>query len=200
MTIKEIFPTRIYVTQFPGDLTELQEKLLPKINSMFVDTKNNNQTSMRGDGICSYNIKRDLNLDPLFKPVVDFVNEHSQLYWKALGYDTSMRPEVYEMWTNIYKQDSFIEMHNHSPIHMTASFYLKHPSNGGNIVFEHPNATLLKHQPYNFDQIRYTAFEQEVTVTSGTLVIFPGYMNHKTQPNMSTEDRIIIGSNVCNVA
>lgn len=199
MTIKEIFPTRIYVTQFPGNLTDLQEKLLPKINSMFVDTKNNNQTSMRGDGICSYNIKRDLNLDPLFKPVADFVNEHSQIYWEALGYDVSMRPEVYEMWTNIYKQDSFIEMHNHSPIHMTASFYLKHPNNGGNIVFEHPNATLLKHQPYNFDQIRYTAFEQEVTVTSGTLVIFPGYMNHKTQPNMSTEDRIIIGSNVCNV-
>lgn len=166
---------------------------------MFDLTKLNNQSSMRGEGICSYNVKRDLHLDPEFNTLVEFVNTHAQLYWKALGYNKSMRPEVYEMWTNIYKHESFIEMHNHSPIHMTASFYLKHPATGGNIVFEHPNATLLKHQPYEFDQIRYTAFEQEVEVTSGTLVIFPGYLNHKTQPNLSNEDRVIIGSNVCNV-
>lgn len=154
---------------------------------------------MRGDGICSYNVKRDLHLDLAFSSLVEFINKHAQLYWKALNYNNAMRPEVYEMWTNIYKHESFIEMHNHSPIHLTASFYLHHPANGGNIIFEHPNATLLKHQPYEFNQIRYTAFEQEVAVTTGTLVIFPGYINHKTQPNMSTEDRIIIGSNICNV-
>lgn len=199
MTTREIFPTLIYVTQYPGDVKKLQEALLPKIHSWFDQTKINNQASMRGDGICSYNVKRDLHLDPAFDELVKFVNEHAGLYWNALNYNKDMRPEVYEMWTNIYKQDSFIETHNHSPIHMTASFYLQHPDNGGNIVFEHPNATLLKHQPYAFDQIRYTAFEKEVSVTTGTLVIFPGYMNHKTQPNLSNEDRIIIGSNVCNV-
>jgi uncharacterized protein (TIGR02466 family) len=199
MTTREIFPTLIHVTQYPGDLKALQDTLLPKINLLFDTTKINNQTSMRGEGICSYNIKRDLHLDPTFKILVEFVNEHAQLYWKELGYNQAMRPEVYEMWTNIYKQDSFIEMHNHSPIHMTASFYLQHPESGGNIVFEHPNATLLKHQPYAFDQIRYTAFEQEVSVSTGTLVIFPGYMNHRTQPNMSADHRIIIGSNICNV-
>lgn len=199
MTTKEIFPIHIYVTQYPGDIKELRDALLPKIDPLFSLTKTNNQASMRGKGICSYNTARDLNLGPAFAPLVEFINSHAELYWKTLGYDNSMRPEVYEMWANIYKHESFIEMHNHSPIHMTASFYLAHPINGGNIVFEHPNATVLKHQPYDVNQIRYTAFEQEISVTTGTLVIFPGYINHKTQPNMSTKDRIIIGSNICNV-
>lgn len=199
MNTIEIFPTRIYLTEYLGDIKELQTKILPKINSLFDITKENNQTSMRGEGICSYNAKRDLNLDPEFKTIVEFINAHSQQYWKELGYDNSMRPEVYEMWANIYKHGSFIETHNHSPIHLTASFYLHHPENGGNIVFENINSTLLKHQPYAFDQIRYNAFEKEIPVTTGTLVIFPGYMNHRTQPNLSDEDRIIIGSNICNV-
>jgi uncharacterized protein (TIGR02466 family) len=200
MTTREIFPTQIYVTQYPGDIGKLQHDLLPKVNSLFESAMTNNQSSMRGNGICSYNTTRDLNLDPAFSNVVKFINSHAEKYWQALQYDSSMCPKVYEMWANIYKPNSFIETHNHSPIHMTASFYLQQPDNGGNIMFEHPNSTLLKHQPYAFDQIRYTAFEQEVAVTTGTLVIFPGYMNHRTQPNMSTDNRIIIGSNICNVS
>jgi uncharacterized protein (TIGR02466 family) len=199
MTVREIFPTLIYAAQYTGDITSLQDSLLPKVNLLYSDTKHDNQSSMRGNGICSYNHKKDLNLDPAFQLLVEFINHHANEYWKALKYNNLMKPAVYEMWANIYKNKSFIETHNHSPIHMTASFYLKHPANGGNIIFEHPNATLLKHQPYQVDQLRYSAFEEVMPVTTGSLVIFPGYLNHRTQPNNSTDDRIIIGANVCNV-
>lgn len=199
MPTKEIFPILIHTAEYSGDIKQLQNMLFPKIQPWFEETKKNNQSSIRGKGICSYNIKRDLNLDPSFIELTEFINKEAGTYWNRLGYSKSGKPGVYEMWVNRYEQESFIDMHNHSPIHMTASFYLQHPTNGGNIIFEHPNAILLKHQPYDFDQMRYKSFEQEITVKTGMLIIFPGYINHKTQPNLSNEDRIIIGSNICNV-
>jgi uncharacterized protein (TIGR02466 family) len=195
-----LFPIKIFKVRYHGDIVSLKDLLLPRLNQCFDITKDNNQGSMRGDGLCSYNTVKNLNCWEELKPIVKFINEQAELYWKELGYAEYMKPGVFEMWANVYKKNSFIEFHNHSPIHMTASFYLQQPSNGGNLIFENPNITLLKHQPYNIDSIRYKSiFEQEIEVTTGDLIIFPGWLTHRTQPNLSNEDRIIIGSNICNV-
>lgn len=192
----DLFSIKIHTAKYTGDIEAIKQIVLP----MLPTALDNNQSSMRGNGICSYNVLRDLNKLSELKPLIEFINEQAQVYWTALNYDASMRPEVYEMWANIYKQGSFIESHTHAPIHMTASFYLQMPEDGGNIAFDNPNATLLKHQPYALDSIRYGQFEEEVTVATGDLVIFPGWLAHKTKPNNSIQDRIIIGSNICNVA
>jgi uncharacterized protein (TIGR02466 family) len=200
MSAIDIFPVKIYKTSYTGDLESLKQSILPKLQECYERTTEFNQGSMRGDGLCSYNVMRDLQTWPEMQPLVKFINVHAELYWQALGYDANMRPGVFEMWSNIYKHDSFIDAHTHAPIHLTASFYLQMPENGGNIAFEHPNAVLMKHQPYALDGIRYgSTFEHEVTVKTGDLVFFPGWLTHKTKPNQSLEDRIIIGSNVCNV-
>jgi uncharacterized protein (TIGR02466 family) len=200
MSAIDIFPVKIYKTSYTGDLESLKQSILPKLQECYERTTEFNQGSMRGDGLCSYNVMRDLQTWPEMQPLVEFINAHAELYWQALGYDANMRPGVFEMWSNIYKHDSFIDAHTHAPIHLTASFYLQMPENGGNIAFEHPNAVLMKHQPYALDGIRYgSTFEHEVTVKTGDLVFFPGWLTHKTKPNQSLEDRIIIGSNVCNV-
>jgi uncharacterized protein (TIGR02466 family) len=200
MSAIDIFPVKIYKTSYTGDIDSLRNSILPKLLDCYNKTTEFNQGSMRGDGLCSYNVMRDLHKWPELKLLVDFINEHAWQYWKDIGYNTNQRPGVYEMWSNIYKHNSFIEAHTHAPIHMTASFYLDMPSDGGNIAFEHPNTTLLKHQPYPLDDIRYgTVFEHEVEIKTGDLVLFPGWLVHKTKPNNSMQDRIIIGSNICNV-
>lgn len=200
MAAIDIFPVKIYKTKFSGDIESLKNNIVPKLQECYNKTTEFNQDSMRGDGLCSYNVMRDLHTWPELKPIVDFLNEHAWNYWQAIGYDINQRPGVYEMWSNIYKHDAFIDAHTHAPIHMTASFYLQMPANGGNIVFEHPNTILMKHQPYGFDKTRYgQTFEHEITVETGDVIFFPGWLTHKTKPNLSNEDRIIIGSNICNV-
>jgi uncharacterized protein (TIGR02466 family) len=200
MSTIDIFPVKIYKVKYTGDIESLKKSVLPKLTEVYNKTTEFNQGSMRGDGLCSYNVMRDLNAWPEFQALVKFVNDHAWQYWQELGYDSKQRPEVYEMWSNIYKHNSFIEAHNHAPIHLTSSFYLQMPACGGNITFEHPNSTLMKHQPFDLDGIRYgNTFEHEITVETGDLIFFPGWLVHKTKPNMSTDDKIIIGSNICNV-
>jgi uncharacterized protein (TIGR02466 family) len=197
--IQDIFPTKIYKAKYQGDLHGLQDKVLPLLADVFSLTETDNQGSMRGDGLCSYNVKRDLFSWNELAEIKTFIQESANAYWSELGYRKDRHPYIVEMWANCYRGDSFIDAHNHAPAPLTASFYLKKPANSGNLVFEDPNATLLKHQPYDAILKResyHLLFEQELDVEEGDLVIFPGYLVHKTRPNMSQDERIIIGANI----
>jgi hypothetical protein len=100
MSTLSLFPVKIFKATYNCDLTNLKEIVLEKISSV---EKLHNQSSMRGNGFCSYNVLRDLNKIKEFSLLVDFINDQSQLYWKELQYATHMKPVVYEMWANVYK-------------------------------------------------------------------------------------------------
>lgn len=200
MPAKEIFPTLIHTAKYTGNIDAVIQTILPKLEQWFEETKSNNQGSMRGNGLCSYNVKRDLHTWPELRELVDFINQSAQEYWKSIGYRNDMAPGIYEMWANKYETDSFIDYHNHAPIHMTATLILQKDKGAGNIVFENPLETLLKHQPYEVNANNfYHLFEQEIEAEAGDLIIFPGYLKHKTRPNLSNGTRIMIGANICNV-
>jgi|688.fasta_scaffold279702_2 uncharacterized protein (TIGR02466 family) len=193
--IVDLFPVKIYKTQYQGDLDSIVDNLYNIID--FESVKSNNQGSMRGEGVCTYVDRRDLHTLPEFEEIKLFIEHHAAIYWKDIGYDAYFKPKVIEMWCNIYKSDSFIDLHNHAPRVMTSSFYLCKKSGIGNIVYENPLSTLLKHQPYHIDKNTYhTLFEQQIDGESGDLIIFPGWLNHKTLPNQG-QDRVMIGTNIC---
>jgi uncharacterized protein (TIGR02466 family) len=193
--IIDLFPVKIYKVKYEHDLTGLLESLSTYID--FENIKNNNQGSMRGEGVCSYVDRRDLHELPQFQKLKSFIENHAKIYWQQLGYNEYYNPKVIEMWCNIYRNESFIDLHNHAPRTLTSSFYLRKESKIGNIVFEHPLSTLLKHQPYYIDKNNYhKLFEEEIDAEGGDLIIFPGWLNHKTLPN-GDEDRIMIGTNIC---
>lgn len=193
--IHNLFEIKIYKVRYPDNLDILRTALASEID--IDNVKKNNQGSMRGDGICSYVDKRDLHMSEQFQPLKKFIEDHAKVYWHEIGYNNYYTPKVIEMWANVYKKDSFIDIHNHAPRAMTSSFYLNKKPGIGNLVFENPLSTLLKHQPYYIDKQNYhTLFEQQIDAESGDLIIFPGWLNHKTLPN-ATEDRIMIGTNIC---
>jgi uncharacterized protein (TIGR02466 family) len=196
--IENLFPVKIYKTKYTSNFDELRNVILPKLESVFNATVSNNQGSMRG-GLCSYNVVRDLHLWPELYPYVNFLNAHLPVYWKELGYNSMIPPKIFEMWANKYTPHSFIDTHNHSPIPITISFYLQTNKDSGNIVFEHPNSTLLKHQPVHGLDDRntyHTLFDHEIDIEEGDIIMFPGWLKHKTTPNVSKNDRIMIGANV----
>jgi uncharacterized protein (TIGR02466 family) len=194
--IEDIFAISIYRTKYKDNIVELQNNVIPLLEPVFAETIKDNQGSMRNGGLCSYNVVRNLQSMPELQGLLEFLTEHVNAYWQHLNY--SGKPAIVEMWANRYAPGSFIDTHNHSPVPLTSSFYLKKNKDSGNLVFEHPNEVILKHQPYSFNNRSsyHQLFDYEVPVEEGDLVIFPSYLRHKTMPNQSTEDRIIIGTNI----
>ena len=193
--IHDLFSTKVYKNTYSGDLEKLKQNIIPKLDSIFEESKTNNQASMRNGAVCSVNVYNNLQNQIDLGDLLDFMSLSLKEYWTSLNYiDADLR--VYHVWANIYPPGSFIDKHNHSPSPLTASFYLKKPKDSGNIVFEHPMATLMRYQPYKglSDKDDYdTAFDSTIEVNEGDLVIFPGYLIHKTEQNNSLDDRIIIG-------
>jgi uncharacterized protein (TIGR02466 family) len=196
--IELIHPIKIYKKKYTGDLDELLKNIEHKLIDIFDATTENNQKSMRNNGLCSYNAVRDLHLWPELTSYTDFLTEHVKVYWSELKFDSARSPKILDTWANIYCKDSFIDSHNHSPVAIVASFYLKKPENSGNIVFEHPLETILKHQPIDTKYVDdyHAWFDHEVNVDEGDMILFPGWLKHKTLPNNNTLPKIIIGTNI----
>lgn len=195
--IKNIFPVPIWKSRFPGNIQEQKNKILPQINEILAETKDFNLPVMKNNGLCSYNVCNHLDERIDISDVYDFVYAQVDKFWKELGY-SKKGFYIKESWINRYPPNAYIETHNHAPMALSASFYLQKPEKSGEILFENPISTLLKYQPYEFSEISNYVnwFHESISVEEGDLVIFPNYLDHKTEINKSGSDRFIIGFNI----
>ena len=110
------------------------------------------------------------------------------------GFVDSMK--ISNMWTTLYPEESFIPMHIHSNYRWSAVFYAKAEKNCGDIVWQDPSwitKTMTQGSnpalnPY------YTTYQ--IAPETGTVLLFPAWLPHRTIPNKSGEDRIIISFNL----
>jgi len=105
-------------------------------------------------------------------------------------------------WANKHTHGSWTKPHEHGGTSVVASIYVKQPELGGNILFER----LLRDRWTSYSRIsgavlgvdRETIHDywQEVTVEQNDVVLFPGWITHKTQPNANvSENRIVFTIN-----
>tara|TARA_Y100000289_G_scaffold28501_1_gene28135 strand:+ start:377 stop:967 length:591 start_codon:yes stop_codon:yes gene_type:complete len=107
--------------------------------------------------------------------------------------------KVSAFWYNISGNKDFNKIHSHMKSVLSGVYYVKVPKNSGGLVFDCPQSELMMsylsywHIDYNPNQ--YTSKTWTVLPEEGDLVIFPSWLSHYTEPNMSTDDRISISFN-----
>jgi len=130
----------------------------------------------------------------------NFIAEISKNIGSAIndmGWDLeSQIAKITSMWSIINKKDAFNEKHHHGNSALSAAYYVKAEQNAGNIVFFDPRQSNVFHHPSSKEVNNINAQVQSVTPKAGTLVLFPSYLEHKVNPNLSNEDRIVISFNV----
>ena len=164
------------------------------LDPIFEESKNNNVNLEQHGGISTYRVNSQLHLTNELKTLSTLVLQQAKLYWKVLDITDTLHPEIDMCWSNLHPGAGYTAPHSHSLMPMVASFYLEAPENSGDIVFINPMEYSLTHLPYNGsieDKI-----ETSVHVQSGDLIMFPGWLRHKTQENYSGKDRIVITFNI----
>ena len=197
--IVDLFPTKIYHVPTGINCAKFLKNTRHIISAADLQGRMHRQEFMRGNSTCSYNNMRHIHNMPEFKELTQCIEEHANTYWKELNY--APQPRVVEMWSNTYKTGSYIDIHNHAPTQVVGSFYLHQPDHGGNLCFEDPMVQVAKHQPYDIkgnDIYNSSYWQTELSVKTGDLVLWPGWLYHRTRPNSSDQDRIIIGINIWN--
>jgi len=110
--------------------------------------------------------------------------------WDHWNYFPCM-PQPFNSWVNLHKRGGETLEHYHSPCPLVVSCYLKCPPNSGNFLVRDPFEYHLFGTPSEPQEKLWT----EIPVQTNDILIFPGWLKHKTQPNETDEDRIVLTLN-----
>lgn len=200
--IKEIFPIKIYEVEFP-DYDSIKDSLLAEVTALFDVNREQyaNHRLFRGalslEGTKEFEF-RDLHKRLQHQQVVEFIRTHIKQYWTELGYTPHYTPDIVHLWANLAPKGGNIIQHNHSPFEIAGTFYINAEPEMGSLALVNPNEMILGRLPYYTNeeskQGRYF-FDHLVEPKPGKLVLFPGWMYHKTQVNTSDKERVVLGLN-----
>ena len=138
---------------------------------------------------------QDLNKDN--KIVNDFINEINTCLEKAKNvFGLNKDLVVDNIWVNINRYKDYNKLHNHPLSIISSVFYIKTNKDAGNIYFLNNNEidTFIdnKHiSQYNDYNCQSVSFEIEENV----LLLFPSWLKHYVNPNLSNQDRISLSFN-----
>ena len=100
--------------------------------------------------------------------------------------DVNKQLTIAKFWVNINRKYAYNKNHNHPGALLSSVLYLKTNETAGDIVFENP-----------FEMTGFPAFQGSYRVKpkNGLLLVFPAYLRHDVEQNLSDEDRISIAIN-----
>lgn len=158
------------------------------------------------DGMSSNNSGNLWNTDaPSIVKVRRILEEKVNEYAKRVGFEREF--ETTRGWIRVYKFGGYTSAHHHAfNSFISVCLYLK--ANGdGRFVMHDPRGAVnwLDVEPKNHarpkDEFPTEGFTypgsntNKVEPQTGMIVIFPGFLTHSVEPNMSQQERIVLASN-----
>ena len=196
--LRSLFSVPLYSAELDLNITNLkhfckktQKKDIGRIASNSGGYQSNNLSLDKGP------------LDPLIKQIETNANIFAQQF---LNKKTIQK--ITSIWinSNLYKDTNRIHSHPGSAI--SGVYYVKTPSECGQIIFEHPAGRALEYYMESIDSLpgrrnepeeynSFNSFRTGVKPTENTLYLFPSWLMHYVESNQSkTEERISISFNI----
>ena len=124
------------------------------------------------------------------KPLYGFIS--NSMSWKCEPKDVI----IINMWSIINKKNTFNIRHAHPNSLLSAAYYVKAKKDSGKITFFDPKEIKTMYHPpiEKYNEISSEAIKMEPE--EGKLLLFPAYLQHSVEENLSDEDRIVISFNV----
>ena len=104
--------------------------------------------------------------------------------------------KINNMWAIINTGGSTNLRHQHGNSTISGAYYVRAPENCGDIVFYDPRpAPVYSHPNINGSNF-LNAQVNSINPKEGALVLFPSYLDHSVNENLSNEERIVISFNI----
>jgi len=140
----------------------------------------------------SSSIKKE-DFDVLF----DIILTKANLFCKKFNKKTPIY--FTDSWINInnYKDSNQLHFHPHS--FLSGVYYIEVPINSGNIVFENPGQDVMCsnwdiNDIENFNSLNSPYYK--VVPETGNLLLFPSWLKHSVESNMTNKERVSISFNL----
>ena len=124
----------------------------------------------------------------------DFYNwlpRQLDIVWHAWGMEYCSRM-IHNSWINWHPKGAWTEEHTHPSVHQAVTCYLQHEEGCGNILYKDPMDTYWWSYPRNSERRQLW---HSVSVQQNDVLIFPGWLPHKTEQNETNKDRLVLSTN-----
>mgnify|MGYP001301652196 CR=1 FL=1 len=101
---------------------------------------------------------------------------------------------VQNVWMNINSPGAYNHLHNHAGSILSGVYYVKSQPEQGNIFFERGDDAEYFLPPIE-EANYFTSTATTYKATTGAIYIFPGWLKHSVQPNLTADDRLSISFN-----
>lgn len=190
MSVENLDPFRrlIYKTHVDIDI----KKLTPRIDSL-VQSVSEGSFLEKGNAISTVATQDHPHRWHEMRDITNAVMNTANQMW----HDWKLSPcefWVENSWINIHNTGGETLEHAHGFTTIVATIYLHLPKDGGFIEFKDPLEYHWMGHPQLFPDTKNLWYE--IPAITGDIIMFPGWLRHKTQVNYSTEDRAVCTMNI----
>tara|TARA_B100000941_G_scaffold227301_1_gene169562 strand:- start:1212 stop:1847 length:636 start_codon:yes stop_codon:yes gene_type:complete len=184
----DIFAHPIWIGHYPGDLKELQRKTLE-----FLKNSEQLNSGLERDGGASSS--SDPEMPHMWNEAQDFYKwciKPSTEIWNHWSYQEPQNIQIERSWANYHPKGGWTDEHTHGSTDMVIVLYLDVPKNSGNLEIHNPLF-------YHWEGTKRGAASngwRQLPVTTGDVVIFPGWILHRTGKNFNDNPRLTINTNL----
>ncbi len=187
------FCTPIWIVRLEK-MDELNQELLAYVYRMRKDdpkgVKRSNMLGWHSKDVDIQASKPHMKFFNKIAPCLERVTKDLNWNRQEYGY------KITSTWAIINPKYACNQSHIHGNNLISAAYYVKFPKNAGSITFQDPRSSNLFY--HSACQKLSPLNEQSLTVQPETslLAMFPSYLWHWVEPNLSDEDRVILSFNV----
>ena len=155
-----------------------------------------------GTGITKSNIKgwhsKDFSLET--KEPQNFINlilpSIEQVMVDMNWEKQKQKIRISNMWAIINTGGSANTRHQHGNSTISGAYYVRAPKNSGDIIFYDPRPAPVYTYPNALSPNLLNAQIHGISPNEGSLVLFPSYLDHSVNENLSNDERIVISFNL----
>ena len=131
------------------------------------------------------------------KNFIEGIKRNINISLNDMGWDlTKQNVKIQSVWAIINEKDAWNQKHHHSNSDLSAAYYVSAHENCGDIVFYDPRPAPVHNHPTSKTPNKLNATVNSIKPEPGMLVLFPSYLEHSVNPNLSNKKRVVISFNI----
>ncbi len=193
VTEEYLFPSMVWYADIEG-ASEMNEALVAHISEIRKTLKSTKRSNEMG-----WHSPTNLHLDKGFAELCDCITGMSQTIAASMNTQANRRLAIESFWVNINPKFAYNALHDHPQSTLSGVYYVRASDEAGCLRFRDPRAG-KRMSPWpvdpdaqkdqrHWDRVNYKPLP-------GRLIMFPSWLEHDVEPNMSDEERISISFNM----
>ena len=186
------FPTPVW-TSIINNYKETNEEIYNFIkNLQNLDNKGVKKSNIKGWHSSDFDMK-----DKVPKKFIEMISPKINEVLVDMDWNLKIQKvKISSMWAIINIGGAENARHHHGNNSLSAAYYVRAPEDAGEIVFYDPRPAPVYFHPTSNKPNELNAMVNSITPKEGLLVLFPSYLEHSVNPNLSDNERIVISFNI----